>query len=56
MSLTVGIDVIEMDRFENVYNEFGDKLLERVFTPAEVLSAAYESGTSHWDSPVSALW
>lgn len=37
MSLTVGIDVIEMDRFENVYNEFGDKLLERVFTPAEVL-------------------
>jgi holo-[acyl-carrier protein] synthase len=37
LTLTVGIDVIEMDRFENVYNEFGDRLLERVFTPAEVL-------------------
>lgn len=37
MALTVGVDAIEMDRFEKVYQEFGDKLLERVFTPAEVL-------------------
>ena len=36
MSLTVGIDITEMDRFEKVYEEFGEKLLERVFTPAEV--------------------
>ena len=37
MALTVGIDIIEMDRFEKVYDEFGDKLLERVFTPAEIV-------------------
>jgi holo-[acyl-carrier protein] synthase len=37
LALTVGIDIIEMDRFAKVYEEFGDKLLDRVFTPAEVL-------------------
>jgi holo-[acyl-carrier protein] synthase len=37
LALTVGVDVIEMDRFAKVYEEFGQKLLDRVFTPAEVL-------------------
>jgi holo-[acyl-carrier protein] synthase len=36
LALTVGVDVIEMDRFVRVYDEFGEKLLARVFTPAEV--------------------
>jgi len=37
LPLTVGIDIIEMDRFAKVYEEFGEKLLERVFTPAEIV-------------------
>ena len=37
MPLTVGVDIIELDRFMKVYEEFGEKLLERVFTPTEVL-------------------
>jgi holo-[acyl-carrier protein] synthase len=36
LSLTIGVDVIEMDRFAAVYDEFGDKLLKRVFTDLEV--------------------
>jgi holo-[acyl-carrier protein] synthase len=36
LALTVGIDIIEMDRFAKVYEEFGEKLLDRIFTAAEV--------------------
>jgi holo-[acyl-carrier protein] synthase len=37
LGLTVGVDVIEMDRFNKVYEEFGDRLLDRVFTSSEVV-------------------
>ena len=35
--MVVGVDMIEMDRFKKVHDEFGDSLLARVFTPLEVL-------------------
>jgi holo-[acyl-carrier protein] synthase len=35
--MVVGVDMIEMDRFKKVYDEFGDNLLARIFTPLEVL-------------------
>lgn len=33
----IGIDLIEIPRFDRVYAQHGDRLLERVFTRAEVL-------------------
>jgi holo-[acyl-carrier protein] synthase len=36
LPLTVGVDIIEMDRFVKVYEEFRERLLARVFTQAEV--------------------
>lgn len=35
--LTVGVDLIEIARVERVLTRYGDRFLERVFTPAEVL-------------------
>jgi len=35
--LTVGIDLIEVTRVERVLARYGDRFLERVFTPAEIL-------------------
>ena len=35
----VGIDLIEIPRFERVWARYGPRLLARVFTPAEVLYA-----------------
>jgi holo-[acyl-carrier protein] synthase len=35
--LTVGIDLIEVTRIERVLARYGDRFLERVFTPAEIL-------------------
>ena len=35
--LTVGIDLIEVTRIERVLARHGDRFLERVFTPAEIL-------------------
>ena len=35
--MVVGVDMIEMGRFKKVYDEFGDSLLARIFTPLEVL-------------------
>nr|HID14478.1 holo-[acyl-carrier-protein] synthase [Anaerolineae bacterium] len=34
---TVGIDLIEIARIERVLTRYGDRFLERVFTPAEIL-------------------
>lgn len=33
--LGYGIDVVDVDRFERVWNRFGDRLLDRVFSDAE---------------------
>jgi holo-[acyl-carrier protein] synthase len=35
--LTIGVDLIEIDRVERVLARHGDRFLERVFTQAEVL-------------------
>ncbi|MBE9507356.1 MAG: holo-ACP synthase [Chloroflexi bacterium] len=35
--LTIGVDLIEIARVERVLTRYGDRFLERVFTPAEVL-------------------
>lgn len=34
--LTTGVDLIEIARVERVLERYGDRFLERVFTPAEV--------------------
>jgi holo-[acyl-carrier protein] synthase len=36
-SMVVGVDLIEIARVERVLGRYGDRFLERVFTPAEVL-------------------
>lgn len=35
--LTIGVDLIEIARVERVLTRYGDRFLERVFTPAEIL-------------------
>jgi len=35
--LTTGVDLIEIARIERVLARYGDRFLERVFTPAEIL-------------------
>jgi len=35
--LTTGVDLIEIARVERVLARYGDRFLERVFTPAEIL-------------------
>ena len=35
--MVLGVDLIEIARVERAVNRFGDRFLERVFTPAEVL-------------------
>jgi len=35
--LTTGVDLVEITRVERVLTRYGDRFLERVFTPAEVL-------------------
>jgi holo-[acyl-carrier protein] synthase len=35
--LTVGVDLIKIARLERVLARYGDRFLERVFTPAEIL-------------------
>ena len=35
--LTTGIDLIEIARIERILTRYGDRFLERVFTPAEIL-------------------
>ena len=35
--LTTGVDLIEIARVDRVLTRYGDRFLERVFTPAEVL-------------------
>ncbi len=32
----VGVDIVEINRIENVITRWGDKFLKRVFTPAEL--------------------
>ena len=35
--LTIGVDLIEIIRVERMLTRYGDRFLERVFTPAEIL-------------------
>ncbi|MBU0702474.1 MAG: holo-ACP synthase [Chloroflexi bacterium] len=35
--LTTGVDLIEIPRLERILARYGDRFLERVFTPAEIL-------------------
>ena len=35
--LTTGVDLIEIARVERILDRYGDRFLDRVFTPAEVL-------------------
>jgi holo-[acyl-carrier protein] synthase len=35
--LTTGVDLIEIARVERILTHYGDRFLERVFTPAEIL-------------------
>jgi holo-[acyl-carrier protein] synthase len=35
--LTTGVDLIEISRVERVLERYGERFLERVFTPAEVI-------------------
>ena len=35
--LTTGVDLIEIARVERMLERYGDRFLERVFTPAEIL-------------------
>ena len=35
--LTTGVDLIEISRVERILTRYGDRFLERVFTPAEIL-------------------
>ncbi len=36
MTQAVGIDVVDLDRFKTVVERWGDRLLERILTPAEI--------------------
>lgn len=35
--LTTGVDLVEISRVERILERYGERFLERVFTPAEVL-------------------
>jgi len=35
--LTTGVDLVEISRIERMLTRYGDRFLERVFTPAEIL-------------------
>jgi holo-[acyl-carrier protein] synthase len=37
--LTTGVDLVEISRVERILERYGERFLERVFTPAEVLYA-----------------
>lgn len=39
MIIGVGIDTIEVDRLQKSLDQYGDRFLEHVFTPAEVAAA-----------------
>ena len=36
MKFRTGVDIVEIKRIENLINEYGDKFLNRVFTPQEI--------------------
>lgn len=36
MILTTGVDLIELDRVQQLVDRYGDRLFERVYTPAEL--------------------
>ncbi|NLP12284.1 holo-ACP synthase [bacterium] len=36
MTRAVGIDVVDLDRFKTVVERWGDRLLEKILTPAEI--------------------
>jgi holo-[acyl-carrier protein] synthase len=36
MSLSVGVDLVELDRIRRIVTRYGDRFLDRVFTPREV--------------------
>ncbi len=39
-SLTTGVDIVEISRIARAVAQFGDRFLERVYTPAEIRLAA----------------
>ncbi len=43
MIIGVGIDVVELDRFEDILRRWGKKFLERVFTEREISLAPKDS-------------
>jgi holo-[acyl-carrier protein] synthase len=40
MKLSCGVDLIEVERVEASVNRFGDRFLERVYTPGELVDCA----------------
>jgi holo-[acyl-carrier protein] synthase len=36
MSLSVGVDLVELDRVRRIVTRYGDRFLERIYTPREV--------------------
>jgi holo-[acyl-carrier protein] synthase len=36
MKLVSGVDLVEIERFEEVVNRFGDRFIHRIFTPGEI--------------------
>jgi holo-[acyl-carrier protein] synthase len=36
MKLVSGVDLVEIERFKEVVNRFGDKFIRRIFTPIEI--------------------
>lgn len=44
MILGTGIDLLDMRRIENTIERFGERFLERVFTPREIALAESRSG------------
>jgi holo-[acyl-carrier protein] synthase len=36
MNLVSGVDLIEIERFKEVFVRFGDKFISRIFTPGEI--------------------
>ena len=43
MILGIGIDLIEVTRIKKLLQEFGEKFLVKIFTPAEILAAEKKS-------------
>ena len=45
----VGIDVVDVDRIEALYRRFGERFLERLYTPTEVAYAEAACGSRRFE-------